>query len=638
MPRLLSLSVLCLCTWFYPCCITAWNAVAISSSTSSSSSWLKTRSSSSSSSTSLHAVQVYVDGDGILRSGKLDIDFNPEQPKETLSTFERVGRAAQFYSKAAPVFISYLLLDARLRASGEYETEEVSRKVEAEWEKLHEWGSDEISQAITELKGFYPKTGQIIATRVDIFPHQYTSKLSNTLDDLDPLPAKEIIDVIRRDLLDGAEMSEMFAEFDLEPLGSASIAQVHKAKLLDGRVVAVKVQRPGIRGKLLGDIANLKNFARVVDRYLPLDYYKVFCEIEKNLGQELDFMIEAQMTMKVASAVSHSPSNRPIKKAPVLVPLPIPGLVSKRAMVLEFIEGQPLSKLAKEMESKGFKAGSPESLVLGRRLLQALTDAYSNMIFGSGIIHGDPHPGNIFVMDQGEIALLDCGQVKMMKNDVRNSLAGLIVLVHKWEKAKLIDENGAEAKEYIRQLAKKVKSFGVTFAEDAGDDCAAAVAILLFGSTDTALPGGYAGEELSIESPIAQVIEFPQEFVLLGRATVMIKGIANRLGITWSLSDRWAAAAEEAIASNGPKESLPIWSVVDPRIYSKSGRRRLSVVDRVRFNEVKSGLGYAAELMNAYIVKKSELLIKSIIPQSILERLIRLFLKLNAFITKPANS
>lgn len=102
-------------------------------------------------------------------------------------------------------------------------------------------------------------------------------------------------------------MSEMFESFDETPLGSASIAQVHRAKLLDGRIVAVKVQRPGIRGKLLGDIANLKNFALVVKDSLPLDYYKVFCEIEKNLGQELDFHIEAQYTMKVASAVSHSP-------------------------------------------------------------------------------------------------------------------------------------------------------------------------------------------------------------------------------------------------------------------------------------------------------------------------------------------
>ena len=123
---------------------------------------------------SLHAVQVYAGEDGKLISGQQDkSDFNPERPKETLSVIERLGRAAQFYSKAIPVFLSYLTLDARLKVTGAYNGDEVAPNIEKEWEKLHEWGSDEISSAITQLKGFYPKTGQIIATRVDIFPKQY---------------------------------------------------------------------------------------------------------------------------------------------------------------------------------------------------------------------------------------------------------------------------------------------------------------------------------------------------------------------------------------------------------------------------------------------------------------------------------
>jgi aarF domain-containing kinase len=93
------------------------------------------------------------------------------------------------------------------------------------------------------------------------------------------------------------------------------------------------------------------------------------------------------------------------------------------------------------------------------------------------------------------------------------------------------------------------------------------VALVLFGNSDTVLPGGYAGEEISENSPINQVTEFPQELVLLGRATVMIRGIANRLGVTWGLCDRWAAEAKEALeASVHPAQSLPIWSVALPQI------------------------------------------------------------------------
>ncbi|KAJ1427003.1 ABC1 family-domain-containing protein [Ochromonadaceae sp. CCMP2298] len=437
---------------------------------------------------------------------------------DNLSGLERLGRALSFYSAAVPVFASY-------------KGEELSDTyVEERFDELHEWGSEVITEKIKDLKGFYVKTGQIISTRVDIFPPQYTSKLAITQDKLDPIPAHIIKDVVRRELLQGAPLDELFLEFDDIPLGSASIAQVHRAKLLDGRVVAVKVQRPGIKGKLLGDIANLKTFAKIIGESLLIDYYKIFVEMEKTLQFELDFLFEAQATAKVAAAVAHSPSNKP-QTPSVTVPLAIPGLVSTRVMVMEYVDGVALSQMAKEMSDRGVVSGSPESLLLGRKLLSSLTDAYASMIFGSGIIHGDPHPGNIFILDGGEVALLDCGQVKQISTAQRTSLARLIILVNDWE---------AELGLLTTALADSVKSFGVFFKEGAGDECAAAVAILLFGSTDTILPGGYAGEEVSMDSPIVQVSEFPSEFILLGRATVMIKGIANRLGLTWGLSDRWA--------------------------------------------------------------------------------------------------
>lgn len=132
----------------------------------------------------------------------------------------------------------------------------------------------------------------------------------------------------------------------------------------------------------------MKNFAKIVSDSLLIDYYKIFCELERTLIYELDFLHEAQATMKVAAAVHHSPSNVKLTRAPVRVPLPIPGLVSKRVMVLEFVEGKALSKLAAEMEKSDRPSSKAEMLLFGGKLLSALTDAYGNMIFGSGIIHG----------------------------------------------------------------------------------------------------------------------------------------------------------------------------------------------------------------------------------------------------------
>eukprot|EP01036_Dinobryon_divergens_P027249 gene27250-35987_t len=485
--------------------------------------------------------------------------FNAESKK--LSGPDRVARALSFYSAAVPLFVKYKALEYSIKFKRETMGENITQGEEDDlMNALHDWG-------------FYVKTGQIISTRIDIFPKQYTTKLALTQDNLDPLPASVIKEVIRRDLLNNAELSELFLEFDDEPLGSASIAQVHKAKLLDGRIVA-----------------NLKTFAKLLSDSLLIDYYKVFCEIENTLSDEVDFMREAQSTAKVAAAVSHAPNNTPRRPA-VRVPLPIPGLVSRDVMVLEFVDGIALSKIAAELTRRKVDPGSPESLFLGNKILSALTDAYASMIFGSGIIHGDPHPGNIFIMEGGEVALLDCGQVKQINTKQRINLASLIIMVNQWEQLNsklgqlkslantsqgnnnnevsevgdIIDKNElstVERSELQEELARRTTA--LADAEGAGDECAAAVAILLFGNTDTILPGGYAGEEISLDSPIVQVAEFPSEFILLGRATVMIKGIANRLGLKWGLSDRWAKVALEAVHATDPMEQLPIWSVLIP--------------------------------------------------------------------------
>lgn len=142
---------------------------------------------------------------------------------------------------------------------------------EARYEELHDWGSVRLESTIQDLKGFYVKTGQVISTRVDLFPEQYTSRLASLQDDLDPMPASQVLAVVKEELLLGEPIDSIFKEFDPVPLGSASIAQVHAATLLDGRRVAVKVQRPNCEPKLRGDIANLKSFSQKLASQLPVD-------------------------------------------------------------------------------------------------------------------------------------------------------------------------------------------------------------------------------------------------------------------------------------------------------------------------------------------------------------------------------
>eukprot|EP01038_Epipyxis_sp_PR26KG_P010023 gene10023-13479_t len=576
--------------------------------------------------------------------------MNSIEIEKPLSISQRVGRALSFYSAAIPIFVSYKSLELSLKVRRDSLNEQVTpEQEEAMFQAIHDWGSNIISKKIQELKGFYVKTGQIISTRVDIFPEQYTSKLAMTQDALDPIPGEIIKEIVRKELLGGAELSELFSDFDEEPLGSASIAQVHKATLLDGRIVAVKVQRPGIEAKLLGDIANLKNFAKLVADSLPIDYYKIFCEIENTLFYELDFLHEAQATTKVASAVSHRPNNKPRDNIPVIIPLPVPGLVTRRVLVLEFVDGISLSKIAANLTLSN-SAITAEKKLFGFKLLCALTDAYSSMIFGSGIIHGDPHPGNIFVLKDGKVALLDCGQVKQISTLQRISLAKLVIIINAWEnlnniiteKKRIlstdntmkneIKELESQLTQITKDLAQRVKNFGVEFKPGAGDECAAALAIVLFGNTDTVLPGGYAGEELSSNSPINQVTVFPSEFVLLGRATVMIKGIANRLGLSWSLSDRWAAVAEEAVSGLlNPQELLPIWSAVVPTVATTSKSSMMMkkgmTGERIRFTDVKDGFYSWIMILKKYLVDKTIKIALKFIPKKVIDKFISLYAK-----------
>ena len=157
---------------------------------------------------------------------------------------------------------------------------------------------------------------------------------------------------------------ESCSRFALTPTPHLRPHQVHAATLLDGRRVAVKVQRPNCEPKLRGDIANLKSFSQRLASALPVDYYTVFCELERALQGELDFLCEAQSAMKVFASVSHTCDGAPAEPA-VGVPLPISGLASRRVLVMEFIPGTPLNRLADEMKKRGIEPGSDASIVAG---------------------------------------------------------------------------------------------------------------------------------------------------------------------------------------------------------------------------------------------------------------------------------
>ncbi|KAL3801056.1 hypothetical protein HJC23_002349 [Cyclotella cryptica] len=478
----------------------------------------------------------------------VSVEFPPP-----LTTVERLQRAAKFWSSAIPIVLSYYSKSAELRVkeafTGVALTDEEQELI---WNEQHEKGAKKLADTITSLKGFYVKTAQIISSRRDLFPPEYTDALSHFTDNVDPLPVELVKAVVEKELLvKGETFDDIFAEFDEIPLGAASVAQVHRAVLTEkygSKEVAVKIQRPSIESKLMGDIANLKQLAKTFRETdtLPLDYYTVFCELEKQLQDEFDFVAEAVAMDRIYETVTRDENGLPCE-SPIVLPRPVTGLISKRVLVMDYLKGVPLSRAADEMLKRGIDPNSPESQLFGRRLLRALTDVFGRCILETGFFHADPHPGNIFVLDDGRIGLIDFGQVKQIAGRARETLAKVMIALDERES----DENPSDL-EKIGQLALEL---GVELNEGTPPEAPAAVAMWLFDGSVETLPGGYEKGELSPNSPVKALKSFPQDLVLVGRSTILIKGLSSRLNIPWSLSKEWAPTARKVLTPAKTEQS-----------------------------------------------------------------------------------
>ena len=236
--------------------------------------------------------------------------------------------------------------------------------------------------------------------------HKTYTLIASLFTDVDPLPVELIKTVVSKELLvRGETFEDIFAEFDEEPLGAASVAQVHRAVLTEkygSKEVAVKVQRPSIESKLMGDIANLKTIAKTFNEELPLDYYTVFCELEKQLADEFNFLAEAVAMDRIWDTVTKDENGMPCE-APIVMPRPVPGLVSRRVLVMDYLKGVPLSRAAEEMLARGISPDSPESQLFGRRLLRSLTDVFGRCILETGFFHAGKYvllmPDNSYIFE-----------------------------------------------------------------------------------------------------------------------------------------------------------------------------------------------------------------------------------------------
>lgn len=260
-------------------------------------------------------------------------------------------------------------------------------------EKMHRSNARRFRDTSLDQGGAFLKIGQLLSSRPDLLPAAWISELASLQDQATPESFEAIQAVIEQEF--GKPLDQLFSEFDEKPLAAASIGQVHRARLSDGREVAVKIQRPGLAPLIDQDMALLKLFVQsLYDLLPPTDFDTITGEIERTVHQELDYRHEASWMQRISEFLEDVDAVR--------VPQPINHLCGKQVLTSEFVHGRKLTEVLDELKA----AGEEQRLA---DLLGQLLDVYFRQVLQGGFFQADPHPGNILVTEDDQLILLDFG-------------------------------------------------------------------------------------------------------------------------------------------------------------------------------------------------------------------------------------
>jgi ubiquinone biosynthesis protein len=261
------------------------------------------------------------------------------------------------------------------------------------WRTLSEPRAVRLRQALEALGPIFVKFGQVLSTRRDLLPPDIADELAKLQDQVPPFPAEQVAAILNR--VYGKPVGQVFESFEREPVASASVAQVHLARLHGGTEVAIKVLRPGIAGVIAGDLALLHTGATLIERLWSdgrrLRPHEVVDEFSKHLEVELDLLREASNASQLRRNFRESPL--------LLVPQIYWDYCSSEVMVMERMHGTPVSQVA-ALRAQGVDIP---------RLARAGVEIFFTQVFRDGFFHADMHPGNILVTPDGRYVALDFG-------------------------------------------------------------------------------------------------------------------------------------------------------------------------------------------------------------------------------------
>jgi ubiquinone biosynthesis protein len=263
--------------------------------------------------------------------------------------------------------------------------------------------------ALEELGPTFIKLGQVLSTRPDLVPPEFITELQKLQSNVTPFSSDLALEIVKSEL--GRPIEEVFASFDKVPVAAASLAQVHRATLKDGKVVAVKILRPGLQEVIEPDLEIMRNIATLMERYIEeaklIGAVGIVQEFSKNLRRELDLKSEAGNVRRFAHNFEGDPT--------VHVPDVHTELTTKSLLVMEYINGINASAISR-LSDEGYDL----TLIARRGVNVAFKSAFEH-----GFFHADPHPGNLFILPGNIICLLDYGMMGTLSSRQRESMARL---------------------------------------------------------------------------------------------------------------------------------------------------------------------------------------------------------------------
>ncbi len=425
--------------------------------------------------------------------------------------------------------------------------------------------AEELAADLEKLGPTFIKLGQLLSTRGDLLPGPYIEALARLQDQIEPFAFAEVEQIVSSEL--GGRISKLFAEFDPEPAAAASLAQVHRARMRDGRMVVVKVQRPGVRETIVKDLEALEEVTEFIDAYTEMgkryEFSNMLSDLRQSLLRELDFTREAGNLRRLRTSLREFEC--------IIIPEPIEDFTTSRVLTMDYIAGKKITTL------------SPLRLMEldGPQLSEELFRAYLKQILVDGFFHADPHPGNVFITDDNRIALIDLGMVGHISGSFQENLLRLLLAIS--------EGRGDEAAEVSMKMGEPKPKFDKR-------DFEHRVANLVVQHADVTLEHINAGQVVLEITRISADCWFrlPPEFTLIAKALMNLDRVVYTLTPDFDPNEIIRDEATGILARRIVKSIEP-GSVLTRVIEVKEFVERLptrvnKILDAIGNNELKIGV------------------------------------------------